>query len=120
MLSSVNFQNNAFKFSTLQLSNLFSFYPYFSNIEADINDNKHLIFDKFLFSIQNQLRLLVASEDGYLYVYNMDGNEGGDLTLYKQHRLDGRTEEVAQTDGPHRSEPQPINPDGGNIFVNKS
>lgn len=57
---------------------------------------------------------MVASEDGYLYVYNMDGSEGGDLTLYKQHRLDGRPEEISQTDGPHRSEPQPINPDGGN------
>lgn len=58
---------------------------------------------------------MVASEDGYLYVYNMDGNEGGDLTLYKQHRLGGRPEEASQTDGPHRSEPQPINSDGGNM-----
>ncbi|KAI4456779.1 wd-repeat protein interacting with phosphoinosides wipi -related [Holotrichia oblita] len=57
--------------------------------------------------IQNQLRLLVATEDGFLYVYNMDSNEGGDLTLYKQHRLDGKIDET-KTDGPPRSEPQPI------------
>lgn len=62
--------------------------------------------------IQNQLRLLVATEDGFLYVYNMDSNEGGDLTLYKQHRLDGKIDET-KTDGPPRSEPQPIQ-DGGN------
>lgn len=48
----------------------------------------------------------------------MDGNEGGDLTLYKQHRLDGRPDETSQIDGPHRSEPQPINPEGGNNLCN--
>lgn len=41
------------------------------------------------------MRLLVASEDGYLYIYNLDSNEGGDLTLSKQHRLDGRTDVAA-------------------------
>lgn len=40
------------------------------------------------FSIRQQLRLLVATEDGLLFVYNIDPNEGGDLTLYKQHCLD--------------------------------
>nr|CAI5832708.1 unnamed protein product [Callosobruchus analis] len=39
--------------------------------------------------IQQQLKLLVATEDGFLYVYNMDPNEGGDLVLCKQHKLDG-------------------------------
>ncbi|KAK9703032.1 hypothetical protein QE152_g29568 [Popillia japonica] len=65
--------------------------------------------------IQNQLRLLVATEDGFLYVYNMDSNEGGDLTLYKQHRLDGKIDET-KTDGPPRSEPQPIQ-DGGSTIL---
>lgn len=61
-----------------------------------------------MFSIQNQLRLLVATEDGVVYVYNFDSKEGGDLTLYKQHRLDGN-EGITQTDGPpKRSEPQNI------------
>lgn len=72
-----------------------------------------LIILVFVCSIQNQLRLLVASEDGYLYVYNLDGGEGGDLTLLKQHRLDGRAEDAMKagthSDGPTgRSEPQPI------------
>lgn len=67
----------------------------------------------FFRSIQNQLRLLVASEDGYLYVYNLDGGEGGDLTLLKQHRLDGRAEDAMKagthSDAPTgRTEPQPI------------
>ncbi|KAK5641221.1 hypothetical protein RI129_009768 [Pyrocoelia pectoralis] len=60
--------------------------------------------------IQNQLRLLVASEGGTLYVYNLDGNEGGDLALLKQHRLDGKIEESHKpsdsTAG--RSDPQQI------------
>ncbi|XP_015111849.1 WD repeat domain phosphoinositide-interacting protein 2 isoform X2 [Diachasma alloeum] len=44
--------------------------------------------------IQKVLRLLVANADGYLYVYNLDPNEGGDCTLLKQHRLDGKQDEV--------------------------
>ncbi|KAG8231755.1 hypothetical protein J437_LFUL012034 [Ladona fulva] len=41
-------------------------------------------------TIQKILRLLVASADGYLYVYNLDTSEGGDCNLLKQHRLDGK------------------------------
>lgn len=37
--------------------------------------------------IHKVLRLLVASADGYLYVYNLDTTEGGDCTLLKQHRF---------------------------------
>lgn len=62
-------------------------------------------------TIMNQLRLLVATEDGYLYVYNIDGNEGGDLTLYKQHKLDGSSGDKSEVDGAagsKRSEPQNI------------
>ncbi|XP_075558198.1 autophagy-related 18a isoform X1 [Dermacentor variabilis] len=43
-----------------------------------------------LSTIQKIPRVLVATKDGYLYVYNLDPVEGGDCTLYKQHRLDGR------------------------------
>ncbi|PNF16942.1 WD repeat domain phosphoinositide-interacting protein 2 [Cryptotermes secundus] len=46
--------------------------------------------------IQKVLRLLVASADGTLYVYNLDTNEGGDCTLLKQYRLDGKPEQVAE------------------------
>ncbi|XP_058796565.1 WD repeat domain phosphoinositide-interacting protein 2 [Phymastichus coffea] len=45
-------------------------------------------------TIQKVLRLLVASADGYLYVYNLDTQDGGECTLYKQHRLDGKADEV--------------------------
>lgn len=37
-------------------------------------------------------RLLVSSADGYLYIYNIDPEEGGDCTLLKQHRLIGQGE----------------------------
>lgn len=61
-------------------------------------------------TIQNQLRLLVASEGGTLYVYNLDGNEGGDLALLKQHRLDGKVEESHKPSDStaSRSDPQQI------------
>ena len=38
------------------------------------------------FRIGKLLRLLVSSADGYLYIYNVDPEEGGDCTLLKQHR----------------------------------
>ncbi|XP_017771283.1 PREDICTED: WD repeat domain phosphoinositide-interacting protein 2-like isoform X2 [Nicrophorus vespilloides] len=53
-------------------------------------------------TIQNQLRLLVATEEGFLYIYNMDGPEGTELTLYKQFSLDG----VANNADGTRPEPQ--------------
>ena len=40
----------------------------------------------FAFSIQKMPRLLVASQDRYLYIYNLDPSEGGECTLLKQHR----------------------------------
>lgn len=36
--------------------------------------------------IQKLPRLLVASQDSYLYIYNIDPNEGGDCMLLRQHR----------------------------------
>ncbi|XP_052825582.1 WD repeat domain phosphoinositide-interacting protein 2 isoform X1 [Octopus bimaculoides] len=39
--------------------------------------------------IQNVLHLLVASQDGYLYVFNIDPKEGGECVLLRQHRLTG-------------------------------
>lgn len=38
--------------------------------------------------IQKLLRVVVASTDGYLYIYNLDTEEGGECTLIRQHRLD--------------------------------
>lgn len=40
-----------------------------------------------LYRVHKVLRLLVASAEGYLYVYNLDSTEGGDCTLLKQHRF---------------------------------
>uniref|UniRef100_A0A0K2SXX1 Uncharacterized protein n=1 Tax=Lepeophtheirus salmonis TaxID=72036 RepID=A0A0K2SXX1_LEPSM len=37
--------------------------------------------------IKKVLRLLVASQDGYLYMYGLDVNEGGDCSLIRQFRL---------------------------------
>lgn len=34
-------------------------------------------------------RLLVASQDGYLYLYNLERGEGGECSLLKQHRFAG-------------------------------
>uniref|UniRef100_A0A674D7C2 WD repeat domain, phosphoinositide interacting 2 n=1 Tax=Salmo trutta TaxID=8032 RepID=A0A674D7C2_SALTR len=42
--------------------------------------------------IQKIPRLLVAAADGYLYLYNLDPQEGGECSLMKQHRLDGSAE----------------------------
>nr|XP_006822221.1 PREDICTED: WD repeat domain phosphoinositide-interacting protein 2-like isoform X2 [Saccoglossus kowalevskii] len=52
-----------------------------------------------LATIQKLPRVLVASQDGYLYIYNLDPAEGGDCTLLKQHRLIGDMScEVRETD----------------------
>ena len=43
------------------------------------------------------LRLLLASEDGYLYVYSLDVNEGGDCALIRQFHLSNKDEPVTST-----------------------
>nr|CAD7458477.1 unnamed protein product [Timema tahoe] len=72
-------------------------------------------------TIQKVLRLLVASADGYLYVYNLDTAEGGDCTLLKQHR---RPPEVETSNGDVPNDPQrwkrrmmmcQTTPRGGNV-----
>lgn len=37
-------------------------------------------------SIQKVVRLMIASADGYVYIYAINPAEGGDCTLLKQHR----------------------------------
>jgi autophagy-related protein 18 len=51
-------------------------------------------------SIQKTLCLLVVLADGFLYVYNLNANEGGECSLLKQHRIDGRQDMVAMTEVP--------------------
>ena len=38
------------------------------------------------------LRLLMASEDGYLYVFSLDCNDGGDCPLIRQFHLSRKDE----------------------------
>ncbi|XP_056638503.1 WD repeat domain phosphoinositide-interacting protein 2 isoform X2 [Diorhabda sublineata] len=59
-------------------------------------------------TIQHQLRLLVATESGVLYIYNIDPNEPGDAVLYKEHRLDAVPENFDKTDKGRSSSPQNI------------
>lgn len=39
-----------------------------------------------LSTIQKLPRLLVASSDGHLYIYNLDPQDGGECVLIKTHR----------------------------------
>jgi len=56
----------------------------FANIKLPFSGLKNICA---LAMIQKLPRVLVASQDGYLYIYNLDPAEGGDCTLLKQHRL---------------------------------
>uniref|UniRef100_A0A8C8ZNN4 WD repeat domain phosphoinositide-interacting protein 2 n=1 Tax=Prolemur simus TaxID=1328070 RepID=A0A8C8ZNN4_PROSS len=49
-----------------------------------------------LATIQKIPRLLVGAADGYLYMYNLDPQEGGECALMKQHRLDGSMETASE------------------------
>lgn len=55
-----------------------------------VRESDKIWFSDALFSfdirIQKIPRLLVAAADGYLYLYNLDPQEGGECTLMKQHR----------------------------------
>ena len=46
-------------------------------------------------SLSRQTRLMLASADGYFYIYNIP-EEGGDCVMVKQHRVDPECSEVAQ------------------------
>ncbi|VVC44667.1 Hypothetical protein CINCED_3A009551 [Cinara cedri] len=56
--------------------------------------------------VDRVLRLLVASSHGYLYVYNLDIEEGGESTLWRTHRLDGQVDVL--------DSPKPIKSNEGN------
>ena len=36
--------------------------------------------------VQKLPRLLVASSDGHLYMYNVDPQDGGECVLFRKHR----------------------------------
>uniref|UniRef100_A0A0B7ATJ4 Uncharacterized protein n=1 Tax=Arion vulgaris TaxID=1028688 RepID=A0A0B7ATJ4_9EUPU len=43
--------------------------------------------------LQKIPRLLVATHEGHLYIYNIEPNEGGDCTLLRTHTLNGQASE---------------------------
>ncbi|XP_005105131.1 WD repeat domain phosphoinositide-interacting protein 2 isoform X2 [Aplysia californica] len=58
-------------------------------------------------SLQKIPRLLVATHEGHLYIYNLDTVEGGECTLLRTHTLEGQalehptaSEEASSTDRP--------------------
>lgn len=50
-------------------------------------------------------RVLVVSAEGYLYIYDLDVNEGGDCTLVKQHRLEGSESSFNRDSSSHWAPP---------------
>lgn len=50
--------------------------------------------------IKKMLRLLLASEDGYLYVYSLDVNEGGDCSLIRQFHLSNKEDQSHTSSSP--------------------
>lgn len=70
-----------------QVTDMFNQGRAFANVHLPFSGLKNVCA---ITAIQKVARVLVASADGYLYIYNLETNEGGDCTLVKQHRLDGR------------------------------
>ncbi|CAI5791837.1 WIPI2 protein [Podarcis lilfordi] len=63
--------------------------PSFATVRLPFCGHKNICA---LATIQKIPRLLVGAADGYLYMYNLDPQEGGECTLMKQHKLDGSME----------------------------
>ena len=54
-------------------------------------------------------RVLIASADGFLYIYDLNVNEGGECTVIKQHKLDDSlTDQSPQTPGTSSSVPETV------------
>lgn len=65
---------------------------YFSQYTKNFEDRNYIL----IYRVQKNLRLLVATADGYLYVYSLNTIEGGECVLLKTHKLSGLDSE--QTD----------------------
>lgn len=59
---------------------------YLINNSNQVSFPLNLLFVGIHFRIQKVMRLLIASADGYVYIYAINPTEGGDCTLLKQHR----------------------------------
>ncbi|KTF73341.1 hypothetical protein cypCar_00026631, partial [Cyprinus carpio] len=55
--------------------------------------------------IQKLPRLLVASSDGQLFIYNIDPQDGGECTLVQKHRLFGSDKDLEETEKSELPEP---------------
>lgn len=58
----------------------------FVGMRCDVLERPSLNIFSVYHRIQKIPRLLVAAADGYLYLYNLDPQEGGECTLMKQHK----------------------------------
>jgi len=63
----------------------------FATVHHNLSGKKNICA---LAMIKKMLRLLLASEDGYLYVYSLDVNEGGDCALIRQFHLSNKDESI--------------------------
>ncbi|XP_032826083.1 WD repeat domain phosphoinositide-interacting protein 2 isoform X1 [Petromyzon marinus] len=72
-----------------QVSEMFNQGRAFATVRLPFSGHKNVCS---LATVQKLPRLLVASSDGYLYIYNVDPQDGGECTLMKQHKLDGGVE----------------------------
>ena len=80
-----------------RVSNLHTLYLTLSLNCSQFNSLFHtwanlIIFSSFYQRIKKTLRLLLTSDDGYLYIYGMDIQEGGDCHLIRQFYLTNATE----------------------------
>ncbi|KAJ1129434.1 hypothetical protein NDU88_007804 [Pleurodeles waltl] len=58
----------------------------FATVRLNFSDQKNVCT---LATIQKLPRVLVASSDGHLYIYNLDPQDGGECVLIKKHSLCG-------------------------------
>ena len=74
----------------------------------------HQYVASFCFRIRKSLHLLIASQDGYLYLHSMNLNEGGVCNLIKQFKLTASASEPTHAnDGGQDSNRNQDGNDGG-------
>merc|ERR1711936_62565 len=69
----------------------------FATVHHNLSGKKNICA---LAMIKKMLRLLLASEDGYLYVYSLDVNEGGDCSLIRQFHLSNKEDQSHTSSSP--------------------
>ncbi|KAM9456964.1 WD repeat domain phosphoinositide-interacting protein 1 isoform 2-T2 [Clarias gariepinus] len=79
-----------------QVSGMMSQDRAFATVRLNTHGHKHTCT---LTTIQKLPRLLVASSEGQLFIYNIDPQDGGECTLVHNHRLLGSEEEAEACEG---------------------